>query len=285
MRHRKLGGFLLIELAVVMILIALVLSLATATFGPRANNEHLDACSNVLRTLTAASNAYARDNQGLLPQGMDNPWVKNDFLGTSYYAQNVLDPSQICGIGLLMQGNYVPEKRESISCPQTDSREDKGFNAQTWMPIVNFTSQKPNDDSDRSLSQGLDRASPIYYRNIANYTAKFGLVSTYAIRGPSLRTDSLSKTVAGKTVSLVPVEAAWLADHEAADQKLIPEVEKNGKKPIDGWGRVHIQGINTAYLDGHVAMFLDEDRSKTWAGNQVKYYGNSIAMDIYDLDQ
>ena len=201
MKFRTTAGFLLVEVLVVILIVGITLSLFVVSIRPRANQDTQTACTNVLKSLMAATTAYANDNGGQLPHGMNNPWVKNDFFGTSYYAQSSLAPAQVCGIGLLMEGNYVPEKRESFSCPQTDAREDKGYNDGTWMPIVNFSSKSPNDASDRSLVQGLDKTSPIYYRNIRKATQNYALISTYAIRGPSLKLDALTKQISGKCSS------------------------------------------------------------------------------------
>lgn len=282
MGSRNTGGFTVIELIVTLAIVAVSFSLMLSALRTKEEDENLKTCTKVMMSLLTASTDYARDQKESLPNGMNSPWVKGTFIGTSYYAQSTLDPAQICGIGQLMEGNYIAEKREAISCPQTDLREDKGFNGSTWMPLVNYSVKAPNDASDRSLTQGLDPNSPWYYRNISKQ--KNALVSTYAIRGPAMRTTALTKIVNQKPVTMKPFQVAFFADHEGADQKLIPEVEKNGKKPIDGWGRVHREGLNVGYLDVHVEIYQDEDRAKTWAMGQVRFYGTSSDMYAFDLE-
>jgi prepilin-type processing-associated H-X9-DG protein/prepilin-type N-terminal cleavage/methylation domain-containing protein len=283
MNWRSRRGFTVVELTAVLALFAGLISLAVPALDARLEDANRQSCAKILMSFTTASDAFSNDNKATLPHGMNNPWVKGEYFGTAYYAQSAVAPAQVCGIGQLMEGNYLPEKREAISCPQTDFREDKGYNAQCWMPLVDFTSKAPNDASDRSLTQGLDPKSPTYYRNITVAKDKYGLVSTYGIRGPALRTTALSKTVGAKEVALKPIQTALFVDHEGADQKLITDVEKNGKKVLDGWGRVHREGLNVAYVDGHVELFRDEDRTKTWDMSQVKYYGTSVDVQAFDL--
>ena len=284
MKRQKSDGFTVIELTAVLTLLAASISLALPALQNKAEEQNQKTCEKVLMSFMTATSDFARDNKEALPHGMNSPWVKGTFIGTSYYAQSSLAPAQVCGIGQLMEGNYIAEKREAISCPQTDLREDKGFNMGQWMPVVNYSVKTPGDASDHSLTRGLDPNSPTYYRNISKAKQQYALVSTYGIRGPAFRTTGLTKEVAGKQVAMKPYQFALFADHEGASQTLIPEVEKNGKKPIDGWGRVHREGLNVAYMDVHVEMFKDEDRSKTYAMGQVRFYGTSSDMYAFDID-
>lgn len=276
-------AFTLVELLVSIALLALVVSIVLPSFARAREANNQEACTNTLRSILSATGVYAADAKNALPNGMNSPWVKNTYIGSSYYTQVTHEPRQVCGLGQLMWGKYLPENREAIACRQTDGREDKGFNTGTWMPIVNYTSLKPNDAADLCFRVGLDPASPTYYRNVYGSPNTPNYFSTYAIRGPALVLDKPLHRTDEKSDLVKPANFAFFVDHECADQKLIPKVGDN-PSPLIGWGRVHTQGLNVAYLDGHVSLFADEDRSKTWAGNQVNNYGNSQAMYVYDAD-
>ena len=46
-----------------------------------------------------------------------------------------------------------------------------------------------------------------------------------------------------------------------------------------------LTGLNVGYLDGHVALFYDEDRSTTYWSSQTRYYGNGWAIYSGAYDQ
>ncbi|MCX5658561.1 MAG: prepilin-type N-terminal cleavage/methylation domain-containing protein [Planctomycetota bacterium] len=275
-------AFTLVELLVCLALLSLAASLALPALARAREGSNQETCTNTLRAILSATGVYAADAKEALPNGANSPWVKGTFIGSNYFTQVIFEPKQVCGVGQLMWGKYLPEKREAIACPQADAREDKGFN--TGQSLLSYTSKAPNDAADLCLRVALDPVAPMYYRNVYGTPGFPNYFTTYGIRGPALKLSKpLHRTEDPKSDIVKPADFAFFADFEAADQKLIPKVGDN-PSPLLGWGRVHAAGINVAYLDGHVALFADEDRSKTWAAGETRNYGNAFGIFAYDAD-
>lgn len=275
----------MVELLVVIAMVAVVCSLVLPAARAKEDDDNLTKCTRTLKTIMAGSSMYAVDKKEFLPSGSVSPWVKGELIGSSAYMSTIYKPGHFAGVGQLMVGDYLEEKREAIACPQTARREDKGYNTNTTCPLLSYDSAQPGDSSDVSLVRGISRDSGAnYYRNLVKTDGQTAYYSTYGVRGPALKLSAIKKKVGKDEVTLKPAQAAWFLDYEAANQKLVKEVREQGKKVITAWGRVHPAGINTAYADGHVQMFADEDREKIYAFGEVCNYGTAMAVEYFDLD-
>ena len=274
-------AFTLVELLVVIGMVVVVCSLVIPAARAKEDDDNLAKCTRTLKTIMASSSMYAVDKKEFLPSGTNSPWVKGELIGSSAYMSTVYKPGHFVGVGQLMAGDYLEEKQEAIACPQTARREDKGYNTNTTCPLLSYGA----DPTDASLVRGLSRDSGAnYYRNLVKTEAQTAYYSTYGVRGPALKLSAIKKKVGKDEITLKPALAAWFLDYEAANQKLVKEVREQGKKVITAWGRVHPAGINTAYADGHVQMFADEDREKIYAFGEVCNYGTAMAVEYFDLD-
>ena len=269
---------------VVSIISLLVSFLLPALSKTRENTRNL-TCVTTLRGIMQASALYVQDNRWY-PTSFPSPWVTGDFVGTPMISYNQSSRT-LCGVGQLMYSNYLPESKKAIACPQTDYREDKGYNNSTWMPNINYSDGLYPTNSYFTWVLGLNPAQPsYYYRNILD-TASSGatLYGTYGQRGGSYKLSTAFSSYRYPTSAavnnLADSDAAFFLDYEAAKQSLLGVVGSN-LSPLIGWGRVHTIGVNVAYIDGHVAMFEDPDRSKTWWGYQTWAYGNAYAYYVYD---
>ena len=59
-----------------------------------------------------------------------------------------------------------------------------------------------------------------------------------------------------------------------------------GASPLIGWSRTHRIGLNTAYLDGHVQIFVDPERRTTFFNAQGYNYASGAPLKggVFDLD-
>ncbi len=72
-----------------------------------------------------------------------------------------------------------------------------------------------------------------------------------------------------------PTRRAPWVDNEAVAPTLMPiNPGIANPSPLPYWGRVHNDGVNTAYYDGHVQLFRDPER--------VRIYNYKNASGTYD---
>ena len=283
---RKAQAFTLIELLVVIAIIAILASLLLPALGEARDSARLATCTSVLRGITQCNAMYSGDYDDFSIHGADmgafwggdtgygwrlmpTPIFDDDWYDSTcgIEARNTHGGCQnICHVGQLMLGGYLPDANARvIGCPQADRREDKGLYYQN-VSLASLTVPFPPGVSGNCTAQNLKanwRADA--YSGNPGYAY---LRTTYVVRGPLFTSKDVT-----------PAECALLADHEAARQELIGLVPV-GESPLLGWSRVHKAGLNVGYLDGHVRLFPDLDRRRTYWAGQARYYGNGYALYI-----
>jgi len=285
------SGFTLIELLVVISIISLLVSILLPALSNARAAARTAGCQATLRGLAQGSMAYVTDYNDWIPHGSNSPWY-DDYKGVngvwfntthlyfSYYAPRANQTRNVFGIGQLLHDRYIPENWKGFACPQSAFREDLGYNTQT----VNY---------DTSNLSGLNPLSNNYFRKQLTGTLSLSLRTTYSIRGPMVRITELRKqtnwpgtptnTTSGYWVSDMAQPSDWslFADHEQSLQSIISTVgTAAGASPLGYWSRVHAPGFNVAYMDGHVRMWRDEDRSRIWTVGSVRNYGSGWGMDL-----
>ena len=282
----KQRGFTLIELLVVVAIIAVLASLLLPALGEAKDSARLATCTSVLRGITQANALYSGDNDDFSIHGQDMGgfWGGDSGCGWNLLPTPIFDDDwwdskpgiegrnshggaqNICNVGQLMLGNYLPDNNARvIGCPQADRREDKGLYYQN-VNLASLTIPFPPGSSGNCTATNLkyDWRSDLYSGN-PSYSY---LRTTYVVRGPLFTSKDVN-----------PAECALMADHEAARQELIPLVPTN-QSPLLGWSRMHKPGINVGYVDGHVRLFPDPDRRRTYWAGQARWYGNGYALYI-----
>lgn len=263
--------FTLIELLVVVAIISVLASLLLPALGKSRERVRIVACAAVLRSINIANSQYASDSNEFMVHGIDMGyagWGQTAY-SRRYYPTQIFDDDwgdaqpgtpgrnpdsdgaqNICGVGQLMEQNYLPSVPEAIACPSSDDIEHTGYELG-----MNTFSQV------RAAVKANWRSE--YYTGSSSY-AYYG--TTYTVRGPMWR--SFDKD---------PVKTAMFAEHEQTNQT-VRTLISHGSTPLPYWPRRHKAGINTAYNDGHVNLFKDPDRRITFWTNQTEFYGNAFAL-------
>lgn len=280
--------FTLIELLVVIAIISILMAMLMPALGKVKEVARQNTCINTLRQIALGANSYAGDFDSWMPHGYRSPWVPPDPPGLRYGTPWFSGSGEVYGVGLLMLGNYLPEKHEVIMCPQADYREKTGYTFNLTPRLLAYT---PTPGNVYTIETDLNWNCWIYvvvpltngaYRNGS------GGISNYGMRGNGNKLGNMRKYgtpyhAGSANPNISSSSAALVWDHEGAAQALVGMVGTGGgQSPLPYWPRVHKPGINAGYADGHVELFQDKDRRKTWASGQVCYYGNSFEPDTYD---
>ena len=257
------------------------------------------------------SNYYTGYGFGLFPTAAFDDDFANSQKGEvppTLYRNEINDGAQnICGAGQLMWDDYIAEASESIGCPQADFDEITKFSDHTgnawWDPADYKYVQKlmeiPRISDDYWRNDYFEFRSPAHRQYRTNYM----------VRGPMFRVGDITNhdIIATRQDRLAYLrgspkaesQVAIFVDHEAASQQLtdgvnngLIELDPSGT-PVPHWPRRHITGLNVAYADGHVALFHDENRQKTWSqqgrfkDNFTRDYHNGWALftHVYDLEK
>jgi len=303
------AAFTLVELLVVITVVTTLIAMLLPALGKTRESTRQMICTSTLRSMMLATITYTNDSAaGYLPAAQRSPWYHPpgidkwclqgsncivDYNQTGYNPPGE-PPARLAGVGYLMAGKYLDENKKAYMCPQTPFREpNKGF-LNNLGALLFVTLDGPTIYDQIASLWATDPGNGFYYKNAP---ATNGIRSTYITRG--MPQDSKISTlyrfdIAGyygyPTTTVSDSAFAFFWDHETADWTIYSALGSNpgpNFSPLEGWSRVHIQGINAAYMDGHVLLFKDEDRSKTWYGRgaQNMLYGNGNGPCTYDLDQ
>ena len=221
----------------------------------------------------------------------------------------------ICGAGQLMWDHYIDEVGRAIGCPQADFDEITEFSdlsGDVWRNPADYQYVMKLMDAPKiapaDVSSGLDPGA--YWRNdfykpgsVAHHRYR----TNFMVRGPMFRTSDIINhapitTRQDRLVKGEPKadsEIAVFVDHEAASSELISKINAGliyldpPGVPVPYWPRRHVTGLNVAYVDGHVALFRDENRRITWSQegrfgmNCARDYHNGWALitHVYDVQQ
>jgi prepilin-type N-terminal cleavage/methylation domain-containing protein/prepilin-type processing-associated H-X9-DG protein len=280
------AAFTLIELLVVVAILSILMALFLPALQRAKDAARTAGCVSTLRQIMVATLMYADDHDGFMPKGIMAGGVANNTgYGFNFTPSNVFDndpestgaDQEICGVGQLMWGRYLPENAEAISCPAADYRQ----NWQSGASLA-WVRHAPDNSPQSLIDWWLKRpaSDPQYWRS--DYGAGGGAVyrskATYVVRGPLYKLSALGST--DYMTGYKDIHAsrfAFFADHEA-----IPA----GPSWTQGWPKVHRAGINVAYADGHVELFKDPDRSITGPNSPnfwgIQQNGNALWSGAYD---
>jgi prepilin-type N-terminal cleavage/methylation domain-containing protein len=122
-RLLKIFGFTLVEMAVVIVIMAFVMSLSFSAFGAVKRKSSQAACASNMKQVGTSILLFAAENDGWLPPGPDGQTI-NTFISDSRFGgttQNVVDKSNI----EYYLTNYIPvtytgKKKKAntvFSCP------------------------------------------------------------------------------------------------------------------------------------------------------------------------
>ncbi len=283
--------FTLIELLVVIAIIAALASLLLPTLSTAKDTAYLAQCTSTLRGMLAANALYAGDQGGFSVHGNDVGgwgWGNSGF-GRAYYWSLIYDDDwgdatlgipglgrngptgeqNICGVGQLMLGGYLPDKGYAVACPQVKRSEpDKPWGGKVTKTVEDVEARLRRTGNGTNYwgnwRDDLYVNSPSYEYNGTNYVT----------RGPLMR---LQDGKASKLALFADGEMDW---HVQSFKALVFA----GASPLIGWSRTHAQGFNTGYLDGHVALFKDPERRKAFFTGEGYNYGSGSAMFSGALD-
>ena len=320
--HLQLG-FTLIELLVVVGIIALLVSVLLPSLREAKAMARLAVCNSTLHQLGLGNAMYASDWEEFSVHGMEGKKKHHEDRGGRYgwyFTSTAVfdddcprsslsnpDPKwntysnggqNICSVGQLMWGAYIEETASAIGCQQADFEEitessggSPQENPASYQDIVEAMSLPRVDPQNPG---GLDPNS--YWRNeyydpgaAAGQVKQTPWISNYVVRGPLFRPGDIttSSTEKSKASSEVGIFCDW---EQASSGGLGPSSIPSSGGFVLVWPRRHRQGINVAYLDGHVTMFNDERRtkisnSKNWASDSWVGNGRGLYQGLYDQSQ
>ncbi len=280
-------AFTLVELLVVISIVAVLVGLMIPTISASREKMRQLQCASTLSKMGIANAAYATDNKGFSVHGVESLGSAVTGYGRKYYASPVFDDDwystdkshpappadnrangasgeqNICNVGQLMWDFYLPEKAEFVACIQTD------FYEQGLAPVTDFTRMSKYTYSFAWIDSVKGRLNNNWawrtdiYQGVPSY---HGPRTTYVVRGPLAKTDTMTTS---------PSRRALWVDNEAVAPTLMPiNPGIANPSPLPYWGRVHNDGVNTAYYDGHVQLFRDPGR--------VLIYNYKNASGTYD---
>lgn len=283
--------FTLIELLVVITIISILASMLMPALSGAKDAATVTQCTAVLKGMMMATNMYADDSSGFAVHGNDVGawgWGGSGY-GRSFYWSMVYDDDwgdakpgvpgsgrngptgeqNICGVGQLMFGGYLPERGAAVACPQVPRSEPNkpwGGKVTKTAADIEWRLSCPANGGNYwgNWKEDLYVGSNSYEYNSTNYM----------VRGPLLR---LQDNDANKL--------ALFADGEMGSAvQSFKALVFAGQSPLIGWSRTHLQGFNTGYLDGHVAMVMDPERRKAFFTGEGYNYGSGSAMYSGALD-
>ncbi len=277
--------FTLIELLVVIAIIAILAAMLLPVLGRAKDAALLTQCTGTLKGLVTANVMYADDSNSFVVHGIYiGQWGANSAYGDHYYFTTIFDDDwgdakpgvpglgrngptgeqNICGLGQLMLGGYLPEVGAALACPRVSGSEPQkpwGGKVTQTIEAVDAILRLPYNGGNYwgTYKEDFYVGNPVYeyYR------------SNYMVRGPLMRLED-----EGANNKAIFADAEM---HGSACQQF-KDLVFGGASPLIGWSRTHTRGFNTGYIDGHVAMFKDTERRAAFFTGQGYNYGSGSAM-------
>jgi len=285
-------GFTLIELLVVIAIIAIMAALLMPALDAARQSAFLAQCTATQRGMLVANAMYSGDNGDFTIHGADLQgwgWGKTGY-GCAFYWTLIFDDDwgdakpgvpglgrngpagdqNICGVGQLMLTHYLPKTGAAVACPAVASSEpDK-----PWGGKVTQTPEGVQYLLNLSCNGGnyWGCYEEEFYVGGPTY-CYYG--TNYMTRGPLMKCGDPGVP---RKALFVDGEMDW---HVQSFKGLV----FGGQSPLIGWSRTHNQGLNVGYVAGHVTLFSDPDRSKTFFAGEGYNYGNGASMyaGAYDI--
>ncbi len=278
-------NFTLIELLVVIAIISILMAILLPALKQAKDTATLAQCTGVLRGMITANASYACDNDEFSVHGKDLigwNWGSTGY-NRSFYYTNVYDDDwgscksgtpgsgrngptgeqNICHVGQLTLGNYLPARGVAIACPQVERSEPQ----KPWGGKCITTPEDANYGLTRPFNGGNYHCN--YEEDFYIGTDGYAYYQTnYTVRGPLMRMTERGIN-----------RKALFADHEMVDKvQAFRPLVLGGASPLIGWSRTHKSGFNVAYFDAHIAFFVDPERRITFFTGEAQYYGSGAAL-------
>ena len=292
-RSRKRStAFTLIELLVVVAIIAILAAMLLPVLGKAKDTALLAQCTGTLKGMLTANVMYADDNGSFTVHGIyHGNWGPNTPYNDTFYFTTIFDDDwgdarpgvpglgrngptgeqNICGVGQLMLGKYLPEVGAAVACPRVSGSEpDKQWGGKMTRTIeaVEATLRLPYNGGNYwgNYKEEFFVGAPTY--------CYYG--TNYMVRGPLIRLED--KGASGKAI---------FADGEMDNGNIqsFKGLVFGGASPLIGWSRTHLGGFNTGYLDGHVAFCKDPERRIAFFSGEGYNYGSGSALAAGAFDE
>ncbi len=290
-RQNRPNKFTLIELLVVIAILSILMALLLPALKQAKDTATLAQCTGVLHGIITANASYACDSDEFSVHGRDlvaSGWPISGY-DRRFYWTKVYDDDwgdarpgepgsgrngptgvqNICHVGQLTLGNYLPARGIAVACPQVERSEPEkpwGGKCVTTPADANIGLTKPFNGGNYWGNYEEDfyvgGASYCYYQ------------TNYDVRGPLMR--MVDKDANRK--------ALFMDSEMGSACQQFSAIVFAGASPLIGWSRTHKPGFNVAYMDAHVAFFVDPERRIAFFKNQGYNYGSGSPLQSGDFD-
>lgn len=237
-RRNRLQGFSLLEIIVVTVLLAMLVALVTSQVSGVWEKQRAAVCSGNLRMLVNAGLMYAVDNGGYLPDR--TRWAR------------AFDPQRsiLLYMGLPVRESGEPERRENsvLSCPSVQASSFRTNHE--WHRTYSINQYATGGEYDAGTQTNTTEwVSHVQNRGVPG--------TTLAIMDPSIQAFFMDGTS-------VLENAEYRYSMFQAPNRL--ESAREGGHT--GWltPYIHGDGINVAFMDGHVEWISREFAERELVG-------------------